>query len=146
MTQRAETTVAEFSLTCCVRACLRIGSHTMPGQHHSQPTPTSLRQGVYASLGVICHLHFWWNDRSLLRASAVTLGWNGHRIKSQHISTQSELWRIKFSRRSCRDSNSQPFDHESGAFTNKPSRLLMLFNFANIICQYGHVSRSSRVA
>ena len=25
----------------------------------------------------------------------------------------------KFSRRSCRDSNSQPFDHESGALTNK---------------------------
>ena len=30
----------------------------------------------------------------------------------------------KFSRRSCRDSNSQPFDHESGALTNKLLRLL----------------------
>ena len=33
---------------------------------------------VYACLGVTCHLHFWQNDRSLLRATAVTRGWNGH--------------------------------------------------------------------
>ena len=43
--QRAETTVAECSLTSCVWARFRIGSHTMPGQRHSQPTPTSLGQG-----------------------------------------------------------------------------------------------------
>ena len=42
--------------------------------------------------------------------------------KSQ-VSTQSLLWRRKFSRRSCRDSNSQSFDHESGALSNKLSRL-----------------------
>ena len=48
-------------------------------------------------------------------------GWNGHRIR---VSTQSWLWRRKFSRRSCRDLNSQPFDHESDALTNKLSRLL----------------------
>ena len=29
---------------------------------------------MYASLGVTCHLHFWQNDRSLLRATTVTLG------------------------------------------------------------------------
>ena len=29
----------------------------------------------------------------------------------------------QFSRSSCRDSNSRPFDHESGALTNKLSRL-----------------------
>ena len=75
---------------------------------------------VYACLGVTCHLHFWQNDRALLRATAVTRGWNGHRIR---VSTQSRLWRRKFSRRSCRDSNSQLFDHESGAQTNKFSRL-----------------------
>ena len=39
---------------------------------------------VYACLAVACHLHFWQNDRDLLRATAVTLGWNGHRNKSQH--------------------------------------------------------------
>ena len=51
-----------------------------------------------------CHLHFWQNGSCLLRATARTRGWNGHRIR---VSTQSWLWRRKFSRRSCRDSNSQ---------------------------------------
>ena len=39
---------------------------------------------VYACLGVTCHLHFWQNDRDLLRATAVTWGWNRYRNKSQH--------------------------------------------------------------
>ena len=39
---------------------------------------------VYACLVVICHLHFWQNDWGLLRATAVTRGWNGYRNKSQH--------------------------------------------------------------
>ena len=39
---------------------------------------------VYACLGATCHLHFWQNDRGLLRATAVTRGWNGHRNRSQH--------------------------------------------------------------
>ena len=38
---------------------------------------------VYACLAVTCHLHFWQNDRDLLRAIAVTQGWNRHRNKSQ---------------------------------------------------------------
>ena len=38
---------------------------------------------VYACLAVTCHLHFWHNDRDLLRATAVTRGWNGYRNKSQ---------------------------------------------------------------
>ena len=33
---------------------------------------------VYACLTVTCHLHFWQNDRDLLRATAVTRGWNGY--------------------------------------------------------------------
>ena len=37
-----------------------------------------------ACLGVTRHLFFWQNKRSLFRATAVTRGWNGHRIKSQH--------------------------------------------------------------
>ena len=41
---------------------------------------------VYACLGVTCHLHFWQNDRGLLRATAVIRGWNGHRTR---VSTQS---------------------------------------------------------
>ena len=39
---------------------------------------------VYACLAVNCHLHFWQKDRGLLRATAVTRGWNGYRNKSQH--------------------------------------------------------------
>ena len=39
-------TVAECFLTSCAWARFLIGSHTMPGQKDSQPTPTSLGQGV----------------------------------------------------------------------------------------------------
>ena len=39
---------------------------------------------VYACLAVTCHPRFWQNDRGLLRATAVTRGWNGYRNKSQH--------------------------------------------------------------
>ena len=39
---------------------------------------------VYACLAVTGHLRFWQNDRGLLRATAVTRGWNGYRNKSQH--------------------------------------------------------------
>ena len=38
----------------------------------------------HAYLAVTCHLHFWQNDRDLLRATTVTLWWNGYRNKSQH--------------------------------------------------------------
>ena len=75
---------------------------------------------MYVSLAAIYRLHFWQNDWGLLRATALTRGWNGHWIK---VNTQNWLWRRKFSHRSCRDSNSQPFDHESGALTNKLSRV-----------------------
>ena len=34
---------------------------------------------VYACLAVTYHLHFWQNDRGLLRATTVTWGWNGYR-------------------------------------------------------------------
>ena len=36
-----------------------------------------------ACLAVTCHLHFWQNDLDLVRATAVTRGWNGYRDKSQ---------------------------------------------------------------
>ena len=39
---------------------------------------------VYACLAVTCHLHFWQNDRDLLRATAVTRGWKGYWNKNQH--------------------------------------------------------------
>ena len=37
---------------------------------------------MYACIAVICHLHFWQNDRGLLRATAVTRGWNEYRYES----------------------------------------------------------------
>ena len=39
---------------------------------------------VYVCLAVTCHLHFWQDDRDLLCVTAVTLGWNGYRNRSQH--------------------------------------------------------------
>ena len=39
---------------------------------------------VHVHLAVTCHLHFWQNDQDLLRATAVTQGWNGYQSKSQH--------------------------------------------------------------
>ena len=73
---------------------------------------------VYACFPVTCHMHFWQNDRDLLRATAITRGWNGYRNKSQHRKSTLEK---KISRRSCRDSNPRPFNHESGALTTELS-------------------------
>ena len=39
---------------------------------------------LHVWLAVTCHLHFWQHDRGLLRATAVTRGWNGYRNKNQH--------------------------------------------------------------
>ena len=47
---------------------------------HSKP---HIRK-VYVCLAVTCYLRFWQDDRGLLRATAVTQGWNGYRNKSQH--------------------------------------------------------------
>ena len=42
------------------------------------------RRRVNVCLAVTCQLHVWQNDRDLLRATAVTRGWNGYPNKSQH--------------------------------------------------------------
>ena len=73
---------------------------------------------VYACLAVTCHLHFWQNDRDFLRATVVTRGGTDTEIR---VSTESRPWRRKFSRRSSRDSNPRPFNHESGALTTELS-------------------------
>ena len=54
-------------LFCC---CFLLGSQRLTLQSH-------IRR-VHACLAVICHLHFWQNDWDLLRAAAVTPGWNGY--------------------------------------------------------------------
>ena len=56
----------------------------MPGQRHNKPTSTVLGQGYMRSLGVICNIYFWQNDRGLLLTPAVTRRWNGAPNKSQH--------------------------------------------------------------
>ena len=62
---------------------------------------------VHAYLPVTCYLHFWQNDRHLLRATAVTRGWIGypkqesaHKIDTgeekspaSHAGIQSRVWR-----------------------------------------------------
>ena len=75
---------------------------------------------VYVCLAVTCHLHFWQNDLELLCATAVpTRGWNGYRNKSAQKVDPGEK---KISRRSCRDLNPRPFNHESSALTTLLSR------------------------
>ena len=75
------------------------------------PVRLFLGKGVY-SLGVGCHLHVCQNDRGFLCATAVTQGWNGHRIR---VSTKSQLCSGKFSSRCIRESNPRSSDHKSAA-------------------------------
>ena len=55
-----------------------------PYNHASCHFKQSHIRKVHAYLAVTCHLHLWKNDRDLLRATAVTRGWNGYPNKSQH--------------------------------------------------------------
>ena len=69
-------------------------------------------------LAVTYHLHFWQNDRDLLRATAVTQGWNGYRNKSQHRKLTLEK---RFLPQLLRGLEPGPFEHESGALTTELS-------------------------
>ena len=62
------------SSVCTIQPCISLQRHFI--QSHIGR--------VYVCLAVTCHLLFWQNDRDLLRATAVTRGWNGYRNKSQH--------------------------------------------------------------
>ena len=73
---------------------------------------------VYACLAVTCHLHFWQNDRDLLRATAVTRGWNGYWNRSQHRKSTLEKKIIPPLQQGFEP---QPFSHESGALTTELS-------------------------
>ena len=80
----------------------------------------SHKNRVHVCLAVTCHLHFWQNDRELLRATAVT--WGGTDIvMSQHrkLTLEKKKKKKKISRRSFGDSNPGSFDHESGALTTE---------------------------
>ena len=39
---------------------------------------------VHACLTTTCHMHVWQNECDVLRATAVTWGWNGYQNKSRH--------------------------------------------------------------
>ena len=82
MAQRAQTT-GQMS-----PAKLRVSSFPDSFPHYAWTAAESAHSDfvgsrVYACSGVTCHLHFWQNEWGLLRATAATRGWNGHRI-SQH--------------------------------------------------------------
>ena len=68
---------------------------------------------VYACLAVTCHLHFWQNDWGLLRATAVTQGWNGYRNK---VDPEKKIFPLLL-----HGSNLWPFSHESGTLTTELS-------------------------
>ena len=53
-------------------------------QERYRLSSVSLHSKPHVCLAVTCHLRFWQNDRGLLRATAVTRGWNGYRNKSQN--------------------------------------------------------------
>ena len=114
---------------------------------------------VYACLAVTCHLHFWQNDRDLLRATAVTPAGverilkysnkfknfnhpsRGNFIMVMRVSTESRPWRIKFSRRSCRDLNLRLISHESALTTElspPPSLERILFVSMGLLPALSH--------
>ena len=110
----------------------------MPGQRHNQPTPTSLGVGVFRC--VTCHIRSWHNDE-VFYVHCGNTGWKRQRIR---VSTKRLLWRRKFSSRSCRDSNSQPFDHESGALTIKLPRLPESTEVSLISRHFENTAQTSR--
>ena len=93
---------------------------------------------VYACLAVTCHLRFWQNDWDLLRATVVGGGGGGGTDTEIRVSTESWPWRRIFSRRSSRDLNPRPFNHESGALTSELSPL-HVFSLSALCCGGTHL-------
>ena len=64
------------------RNCCRLGAHSVYAIQQCTSLQCHFKAkyvGVQVYLAVTCHLHFWQNDRDLLRAAAVTWEWNGYR-------------------------------------------------------------------
>ena len=68
-------------MNCCRLGAFCVHHTTM---HMSRHFRQSYTRRLHACLAATCHLHFWQNDRDLLRATAETREWSGHRNKSQH--------------------------------------------------------------
>ena len=68
---------------CChLRAC-SVYTIEQCGSLHCHFNQSNICR-VHVCVTVTCHQHFWQNDRDLLHATVVTLGWDRHRNKSQH--------------------------------------------------------------
>ena len=67
------------------RNCCHLGAFCV---HHTTVHHVTSCKATYVRcmrvLALTCYLRYWQNDRDLLRATAVTRGWNGYRNKSQH--------------------------------------------------------------
>ena len=93
----AHVSCTPYNHACTSLHCHFIRSHT---------------RSVRVCLAVTCLLHFWQNDRDLLRATAVTRGWNWYRDKNHHRKLTLEKKNILLPR-----SGLEPrlFGHESGS-------------------------------
>ena len=87
--EQAATTVAECFLMSCVQARYPDRFPHCACTAASSSNSDFVKSTVYACSDITRHPHFWQNDRDLLRATAVTRGWNGHRIR---VSTQRKRW------------------------------------------------------
>ena len=88
---------------------------------------------VYACLAVTCHLHFLAEWPGFFTCYCGNTG--GGTDTEIRVSTESRPWRRKFSRRSSRDSNPRPFNHESGALTTELSPPPQIWDRWFVICR-----------
>ena len=97
---------------CCMAVitwnCCYLGGSSVYSYNHAPVLQCHFIQShisrMHVCLAATCHLHFWQNHRDLLRATAITQGWNGHRAKSQHRVLETKIFLP-----SCGDSNPGPF-------------------------------------
>ena len=127
-------TVAECSLMSCVWAHFLIGSHIMPGQQHSQPTPTSLAKGCMCvvewpgSNSFMCHCDNMGVEQTLNKSQhtkltlekkflpSVLLGFELTTFKSRVWCSTNELFwlvlvkgtQVQLIARSCADMSNTP--------------------------------------
>ena len=103
------------------------------GWCHKKLLPSHFTQShirkVYACLAVTCHLRFWQNDRGLLRATAVTRGWNGYRNRSQHRKLTLEKKILPLFQQGFEPAT---FQSESGALTTELSPPTFDFSISRV--------------
>ena len=73
--------IAGATRNCCHVGAFCVHHTTIDMSRHFRQSYT---RRAHEYLAATCHLHFWQKDRDLLRATAVTRGWNGYRNKTQH--------------------------------------------------------------